>query len=319
MRLVSIACLADSAIMYKWVFEQGMNKGKRSLGMSRLINLPRIAISLAMLPVFASAFTTTAKADPILLVNGGSAVIVTYQSATFVNSNATATFTLNGNILTVQLTNTSTELGDGTILTGLGFDTTPNVTGTYSASGNASLWSFNQGGLGSFEVSAHGQGIGEGIAQGVTNTLTFTLSGLNGANLTIDLTQVHLQSRGDGDGGSEKPTGSTTPTPEPASMLALGTGLAGLASYLRKRRVRKSQGGNFHSFPGSRSHGHVNAVNLNQVCARSLLSAQKTKGHSLRVAFCLVREPFLIGESEPNEHTVTQNNKRASAMDARFY
>ncbi len=208
--------------------------------MSQMMNLSRIAISLAILTVFASAFTMTAKADPVLLVNGGPSATFTYQSATFVNSNASATFTLNGNVLIVQLTNTSTELGDGTILTGLGFDTSPNVTGTYSATGNANLWTFNQGGLSSFEVSAHGQGSGEGIAQGVTNTLTFTLSGLNGSNLVIDLTQVHLQSRGPGDGGSEKPPGTTTPTPEPATMMLLGTGLAGLASGIRRRRNKQS-------------------------------------------------------------------------------
>lgn len=208
--------------------------------MRSFMNLQKIAISIAMFAVLASAYTMTAKADPVLLVNGGASVTFTYQSASFVNSNASATFTLVGNTLTVQLTNTSTELGDGTILTGLGFDTSPNVTGTYSATGNANLWSFNQGGLGSFEVSAHGQGIGEGITQGTTNTLIFTLTGLNGANLTIDLTQVHLQSRGPGDGGSEKPDGSTNPVPEPASMIALGTGLAGLAARLRKRRNRKN-------------------------------------------------------------------------------
>ncbi len=191
----------------------------------------KLAISFALC-LFISV---TAKADTILLINGGPSVPFTYQSATFVNSNATATFTLNGNVLTVQLTNTSTELGDGTILTGLGFDTSPNVTGTYSATGNANLWSFNQGGLSSFEVSAHGQGIGEGIAQGVTNTLTFTLSGLNGGNLFIDLTQVHLQSRGPGDGGSEKPPGTNTPTPEPATMLLLGTGLMGVAGAVRRK------------------------------------------------------------------------------------
>ena len=208
--------------------------------MPRFANLPRIVFSLAMFVALAAAFTTTAKADPVLLVNGGASVVFNYQSATFANSNASATFTLVGNVLTVQLTNTSTELGDGTILTGLGFDTSPNVTGTYSATGNASLWNFNQGGLGSFEVSAHGQGIGEGIGQGITNTLTFSLVGLNGGNLTIDLTVVHLQSRGPGDGGSEKPPGTNTHTPEPASIIALGTGLAGLAARLRKRRNRKN-------------------------------------------------------------------------------
>jgi hypothetical protein len=207
--------------------------------MRSFMNLQKIAISLAMFAILASAYTVTAKADPILLVNGGGPVTITYQSASFINSNASATFTLSGNTLTVQLTNTSTELGDGTILTGLGFDTSPDVTGTYSATGNANLWSINQGGLGSFEVSAHGQGIGEGITQGTTNTLIFTLTGLNGGNLTIDLTQVHLQSRGPGDGGSEKPTG-TIPTPEPATMIALGTGLAGLAARLRKRGSKKS-------------------------------------------------------------------------------
>ncbi|HEX8649640.1 MAG TPA: PEP-CTERM sorting domain-containing protein [Pyrinomonadaceae bacterium] len=175
------------------------------------------------------ALQSVAYADPVTLVQGQS-ITFTYQSTQFAGSSAQATFTLQGNQLIVQYTNTS---NNGTFLSGIGFDTTPDLNVT-NASFSNSNWQFvtNGGGLGGFEMVVSGNGNHGRLSGGQSGTVVLTLSSVP-PSLVIDLTRAHLTSLPNGD--SEKPVGGAA-VPEPTTMLLLGTGLAGVAARIRKRR-----------------------------------------------------------------------------------
>jgi PEP-CTERM motif-containing protein len=88
-------------------------------------------------------------------------------------------------------------------------------------------------------VNSNGGNDVDVLNDGESLTVVFTLSGVPPAFLEITGSQVHLQSLPDGN--SQKPNGTITTVPEPASMLLLGTGLAGIASRLRKRRKETNE------------------------------------------------------------------------------
>jgi hypothetical protein len=193
-----------------------------------------LAMSIALLAIFGAA--QIAKADPVT-VSGTSSGTVTGTAAnflTFTGNNFTAT-TANGvgsfsgadRIGTFVLASSAANTPvSGNFTLNLTFTAPSGIAGgqaaTYTATVSGTISTPNVGGV---------QIVFDNPIQ------TFTFANASGSgSFSIELPKVFVQS-GDTANLTAGLTGNqTAAVPEPATMILLGTGLAGVAARIRKRR-----------------------------------------------------------------------------------
>ncbi|HZG52157.1 MAG TPA: PEP-CTERM sorting domain-containing protein [Pyrinomonadaceae bacterium] len=192
-----------------------------------------LAMSIALIAIFGAA--QIAKADPVT-VSGTSSGTVTGSAAAFLSftgNSFTATtaggvgsFSGSDRIGTFFLASSVGETPvNGTFTLNLTFTGPSGIDGGQSATYTATV---------SGTISTPNVG---GVSIVFDNPVqTFTFSNANGSgSFSITLPNVFVQS-GETANLTAGLSGNQTAVPEPATMILLGTGLAGVAARIRKRR-----------------------------------------------------------------------------------
>lgn len=183
--------------------------------MSSAFSFRAAGLTLVALWIITCGVSSTASAQSVCLSQGQPQTF-NYTSSFGAAGSARATFSLQGNILTVNYRNTSTS---NTFLTGIGFNTNPHLQSANLADAGATGgWSAEAGpggGLGNYHLIAYGNGQSR-LGPNSSGTAMFTLTSTP-QQLCIQVSVVHLTSLPNDE--SEKPRGVPVP---PGGILGDG-------------------------------------------------------------------------------------------------